>query len=51
MKSNIKLIKSNEYNNLFSSYHNEVNSNKIRNYNLPKITKLYTTPNSKQNKL
>ena len=50
MKSNLTLIQPNEYNNLFSSYHNEVKTNKNKNYNLPKITKLFTTPNSKQNK-
>ena len=50
MKSNLTLIQPTEYNNLFSSYHNDENTNKIKKYNLPKITKLFTTTNSKQNK-
>ena len=51
MKSNLILIQPTEYNNLFSSYHNDVNTNKTKNNNLPKITKLFTMTNSKQNKV
>ena len=50
MKPNLTLIQPIEYNNLFSSYHNDTKTRKHKNYNLPKITKLFTTTNSKQNK-
>ena len=41
MKNNLTQIQPLEYNNLFSSYHNKSKENKIINYNLPKITKLF----------
>ena len=50
MKSNLTLIQPIEYNNLFSSYHNDVKTTKNKNYNLPKITKLFSSTNSNQDK-
>ena len=50
MKSNLTLIQPTEYNNLFSSYHNEVKTNKYK-YNLPKIYKLFSSTNTKTNKI
>ena len=50
MKSNLTLIQPIEYNNLFSSYHNDMKTTKNKNYNLPKITKLFSSTNSKPNK-
>ena len=50
MKSNLTLIQPNEYNNLFSSYHYDKNITKYKKYNLPQITKLFSTTNSQNNK-
>jgi len=50
MKSNLTLIQPIEYNNLFSSYHNDAKTTKNKNYNLPKITKLFSNTNSKPDK-
>ena len=50
MKYNLTLIQPNEYNNLFSSYHYDKNITKYKKYNLPQITKLFSTTNSQNNK-
>ena len=50
MKYNLTLIQPNEYNNLFSSYHYDKNITKYKKYNLPQITKLFSTSNSQNNK-
>ena len=49
MKSNLTLIQPIEYNNLFSSYHDDTKSSKYKKYNLPKITKLFTNTSSQTN--
>ena len=41
MRNNLSLIKPNDYNKLFSSYHNNSKINKFRNNQLPKLTKLF----------
>ena len=50
MKSNLTLIQPNEYNNLFSSYHYDKNISKYKKYNLPQITKLFSSTNTKNTK-
>ena len=51
MKTNLTLIQPIEYNKLFSSYHNEVKTGKYKHYKLPTITKLFTSTDSKINKV
>ena len=42
MKSNLSLIQPLEYNKIFSSYHNKTKLKKFPNYNLPKISGLFS---------
>ena len=49
MKSNLTLIQPIEYNNLFSSYHDNTKNYRFKKYNLPKITKLFTNTSSQTN--
>ena len=41
MRNNLSLIKPNDYNKIFSSYHYNSHTNKFRNNHLPKLSKLF----------
>ena len=49
MKSKLALIQPTEYNNLFSSYHDNTKNYRFKKYNLPKITKLFTSTSTQTN--
>ena len=48
MKNNLSLIQPLEYNNLYSSYHNNSTKYRYTNYKLPKITKLFPSQEHKE---
>ena len=48
MKNNLSLFQPLEYNNLFSSYHNNSNKYRYKNYNLPKIPKIFPSQEHKE---
>ena len=49
MKPNLSLIQPLEYNKIFSSYHNKTKLKKLKNYKLPKLSRLFPSQDNKDN--